>query len=119
MKEDCTKRKFKVTDIYTTKSYTEKDILNSLYGIMNDKEDIMNAKELLNALNTTIPKLKEKEPNLEIKAVEYHRDVIAKVAYPSGVEKELILARNVDSFDTKTLEALKVELVKGANDEEF
>ena len=118
------KRKFKVKDIYTTKSYTEKDILNGLYGIMNDKEDIMNAKELLNdkellnALNTTIPKLKEKEPNLEIKTVEYHRDVIANVAYPSGEEKELILARKVVSFDATTLEALKVELVKGANDEE-
>lgn len=78
----------------------------------------MNAKELLNALNTTIPKLKEKEPNLEIKAVEYHRDVIAnklliliRVAYPSGEEK-------VVAFDDKTLEVLKVELVKGANDEE-
>ena len=77
----------------------------------------MNAKELLNALNTTIPKLKEKEPNLEIKAVEYHRDVIAnkfliliRVAYPSGVEK-------VVAFDAETLKALKVELVKGANDE--
>ena len=78
----------------------------------------MNAKELLNALNTTIPKLKEKEPNLEIKEVEYHRDVIAnkflilvRVAYPSGKEK-------VVAFDAETLEALKVELVKGANDEE-
>ena len=77
----------------------------------------MNAKELLNALNTTIPKLKEKEPNLEIKEVEYHRDVIAnkflilvRVAYPSGEEK-------VVAFDAETLEALKVELVKGANDE--
>ena len=78
----------------------------------------MNDKELLNALNTTIPKLKEKEPNLEIKTVEYHRDVIVNVAYPSGEEKELILARNVDSFDSETLKMLKVELVKGANDEE-
>ena len=112
------KRKFKVKDIHTTKSYTEKDILNGLYGIMNNKEDIMNAKELLNALNTTIPKLKEKEPNLKIKTVEYHRDVIANVAYPSSEEKELILARKVVSFDAKTLEALKVELVKGANDKE-
>ena len=77
----------------------------------------MNAKELLNALNTTIPKLKEKEPNLEIKEVEYHRDVIAnkflilvRVAYPSGEEK-------VVAFDAETLEALKVELVKGASNE--
>ena len=77
----------------------------------------MNAKELLNALNTTIPKLKEKEPNLEIKAVEYHRDIISnqflilvRVAYPSGVEK-------VVAFDAETLKALKVEQVKGANDE--
>ena len=78
----------------------------------------MNAKELLNALNTTIPKLKEKEPNLEIKAVEYHRDVIAdkflilvRIAYPSGKEK-------VVAFDSETLEVLKVEPVKGANNEE-
>lgn len=78
----------------------------------------MNAKELLNALNTTIPKLKEKEPNLEIKEVEYHRDVISnqflilvRVAYPSGEEK-------VVAFDAETLKALKVEQVKGANDEE-
>lgn len=86
----------------------------------------MNAKELLNALNTTIPKLKEKEPNLEIKAVEfhcgnlffYHSDIIAnkflilvRVAYPSGDEK-------VVAFDAETLEVLKVEPVKGANDEE-
>lgn len=81
----------------------------------------MNAKELFNALNTTIHKLKEKEPNLEIKAVEYYMDVIAKkllilirVAYPSGDEK-------VVAFDTETLKVLKVlkvEPVKGANDEE-
>ena len=78
----------------------------------------MNAKELLNALNTTIPKLKEKEPTLEIKEVEYHRDVISnqflilvRVAYPSGEEK-------VVAFDAETLKALKVEQVKGANDEE-
>lgn len=78
----------------------------------------MNAKELLNALNTTIPKLKEKEPNLEIKAVEYHRDVISnqflilvRVAYQSGEEK-------VVAFDSETLKVLKVEQVKGANDEE-
>ena len=78
----------------------------------------MNAKELLNALNTTIPKLKEKEPNLEIKEVEYHSDVISnqflilvRVAYPSGEEK-------VVAFDAETLKALKVEQVKGANDEE-
>lgn len=77
----------------------------------------MNAKELLNALNTTIPKLKEKEPNLEIKAVKYHMDVIANVAYPSGEEKELILARKVVAFDAKTLEALKVEPVKGESNE--
>ena len=77
----------------------------------------MNAKELLNALNTTIPKLKEKEPNLEIKTVKCHMDVIANVVYPSGEEKELIFARKVVAFDAKTLEALKVELVKGANDE--
>lgn len=77
----------------------------------------MNAKELLNALNTTIPKLKEKEPNLEIKGVEYHRDVISnqflilvRVAYPSGEEK-------VVAFDAETLKVLKVEQVKGANDE--
>lgn len=77
----------------------------------------MNAKELLNALNTTIPKLKEKEPNLEIKEVEYHRDVISnqflilvRVAYPTGEEKEVV-------FDAETLERLKVEHVKGANDE--
>lgn len=78
----------------------------------------MNAKELLNALNTTIPKLKEKEPNLEIKAVEYHRDVISnqfliliRIAYPSGEEKEV-------AFDAETLKVLKVEQVKGENDEE-
>lgn len=78
----------------------------------------MNAKELLNALNTTIPKLKEKEPNLEIKEVEYHRDVISnqflilvRVAYPSGYEK-------VVAFDAETLKVLKVEPVKGENDEE-
>ena len=85
----------------------------------------MNAKELLNALNTTIPKLKEKEPNLEIKAVEfhcgnlffYHSDVIAnkflilvRVAYPSGDEK-------VVAFDTETLEVLKVESVEGESNE--
>ena len=77
----------------------------------------MNAKELLNALNTTIPKLKEKEPNLEIKEVEYHRDVISnqflilvRVAYPSGLEK-------VIAFDAETMKALKVEPVKGASDE--
>lgn len=78
----------------------------------------MNAKELLNALNTTIPKLREKEANLEIMAVEYHRDFIAdkflilvRVSYPSGEEK-------VVAFDSETLEVLKVEQVKGANDEE-
>ena len=77
-----------------------------------------NTKELFNALNTTISKLKEKEPNLEIKAVEYHLDVISnqffiliRIAYPSGEEKEV-------SFDTETLRVLKVEQVKGANDEE-
>lgn len=77
----------------------------------------MNAKELFNALNTTIHKLKEKEPNLEIKAVEYHMVVIAnkllilvRVAYPSGEEKVVV-------FDTETLKVLKVEQVKGASDE--
>ena len=86
-----------------------KELLNALKK--------MNAEELLNALNTTIPKLKEKEPNLEIKAVEYYMDVIAnklliliRVVYPSGDEK-------VVAFDTETLKVLKVEPVKGANDE--
>ena len=39
-------KKFKIKDIYKTKSYnTEKDILNGLYGITNKKEDIMNKRE--------------------------------------------------------------------------
>lgn len=73
----------------------------------------MNAKELLNALNTTIPKLREKEANLGIKAVEYQNKklILVRIAYPSGKEK-------VVAFDAKTLEVLKVERVKGANDEE-
>lgn len=86
-----------------------KELLNALKK--------MNAEELLNALNTTIPKLKEKEPNLEIKAVEYYMDVIAnklliliRVAYTSGEEK-------VVAFDTETLKALKVEPVKGESNE--
>lgn len=80
-------------------------------------KELLNTKELLNALNTTILKLNEKEPNIEIKAVEYHMDVIAnkffifvRVAYPSGEEK-------VVAFDTETLKVLKVEPVKGESNE--
>lgn len=56
------KRKFKVKDIYTTKSYTEKDILNGLYGIMNKKEDIMNKREeCLRMANEIVNGAREKD----------------------------------------------------------
>lgn len=73
----------------------------------------MNAKELLNALNTFVPKLKETEPGLEVEEIEYHRDVISnqflilvKVAYPSGERKSIV-------FDAETLKIVKIETIKG------
>lgn len=67
----------------------------------------MNAKELLNVLNTAIPKLKEKEPGLEVEEIEYHRDVITnqflilvKVAYQSGKRKVIV-------FDAETLKLIE------------
>lgn len=56
------KRKFKVKDIYTTKSYMAKDILNGLYGIMNNKEDIMNKREeCLRMANEIVNGAREKD----------------------------------------------------------
>lgn len=56
-------KKFKTKDIYKTKSYnTEKDILNGLYGIMNNKEDIMNKREeCLRIANEIVNGAREKD----------------------------------------------------------